>query len=61
MPDLSEDPIMNSVHEGIKRGIGVALESGCYESVIILALRGIDTMAYLSMPANQEDVKTSRA
>jgi hypothetical protein len=56
MKDFSEDPIMNAIHNGIKRGIRVALENGCLGSTVVLTLCGIDAMAYLSMPADQDDV-----
>lgn len=54
--DLSEDPIINAIHNGIKRGIRVALENNCLDSAVILILSGIDAMAYISMPAGQGDV-----
>ena len=56
MTDLSRDPIVNAINNGIKRGIRVALENECYGSVVVLILSGIDTMAYLGMPAGQQDV-----
>lgn len=56
MTDLSRDPIINAVHNGIKRGIRVALENDCLGSAVILILSGIDAMAYIAMPASQEDV-----
>lgn len=59
MTDLSRDPIINAVHNGIKRGIRVALENDCFDSAVILILSGIDAMAYLAMPASQEDVTRS--
>ena len=60
MADLSRDPIINAIHNGIKRGIRGALENDCLESaVILLILCGIDAMAYLAMPASQEDVTRS--
>lgn len=57
MTDLSRDPIVNAVHNGIKRGIRVALANDCYGSAVVLILSGIDTMAYLGMPPCQQDVK----
>jgi hypothetical protein len=57
MANLSRDPVINVVHNGIKRGIRVALENECYAAAVILIYSGIDTMAYLSMPAGQEDVR----
>jgi len=56
MIDLSRDPIINIIHQGIKRGIKVAIKNGCYGSAVILIYAGIDAMAYLNMPSNQEDV-----
>jgi len=54
--DLSQDPIVNAIHGGIRRGIEVTIENGCLGSAVILILSAIDTMAYLSMPEAQEDV-----
>jgi hypothetical protein len=59
MTDLSRDPIINAVHNGIKRGIRVAIENDCLGSAVILILSGIDSMAYLAMPATQDDVTRS--
>lgn len=56
MSDLKNDPVINVVHEGIKRGIRVALENGCLSAAIILIYSGIDAMAYLGMPPGQDDV-----
>lgn len=56
MTDLSRDPIINVIHNGIKRGIRVALENECWRAAALLTLSGIDTMAYLNMPQGQEDV-----
>ncbi|MBA5865291.1 MAG: hypothetical protein GDA67_01185 [Nitrospira sp. CR1.3] len=59
MTDLSKDPLINAVHNGIKRGIRVALENHCLGSAVILILSGIDAMAYIRMPASQDDVTRS--
>ena len=56
MSDLSSDPVINVVHEGIKRGIRIAMENGCLPAAIILIYSGMDAMAYLGMPAGQDDV-----
>jgi hypothetical protein len=56
MEKLSDDPIINAVHGGIRKGINVTIENGCFGSAVILILSAIDAMAYLSMPENQEDV-----
>ena len=54
--DLSQDPVINAVHNGIKRGIRVALENDCLDSAVVLILSGIDAMVYITMPAGQDDV-----
>jgi len=59
MVELSRDPIINAIHNGIKRGIRVALENHCLGSAVILILSGIDAMAYIAMPASQDDVTRS--
>jgi len=56
MADLQNDPVMNAIHNGIRRGINVVLENECFGSAAILILSAIDTMAYLSMPKDQQDV-----
>jgi hypothetical protein len=56
MNDLAQDPIINVIHNGIKKGIRITLDNQCYGSAIILILSGIDTMAYLSMPPTQQEV-----
>jgi hypothetical protein len=56
MTDLSTDPLINAVHNGIKRGIRVSIDNDCFGPAVILILSGIDAMAYISMPASQEDV-----
>jgi hypothetical protein len=56
MNDLITDPIINAIYGGIKKGIQVAIDNECLDSAVILILSGIDSMAYLNMPANQEDV-----
>ncbi|TAJ29282.1 MAG: hypothetical protein EPO64_04045, partial [Nitrospirae bacterium] len=56
MTDLQRDPIINAIHNGIKRGIEVTLESNCLSSCVILIFAGIDSMAYLDMPASQSEV-----
>jgi hypothetical protein len=57
MVDLRQDPVMNAIHNGIRKGIVIALENRCFGSAVILILSGIDAMAYLSMPDGQDDVK----
>lgn len=57
MTRIKNDPIINAIYGGIKRGIQVTIENRSYASAVTLILSGIDTMAYLSMPASQQDVK----
>ncbi len=59
MAELSKDPIINAIHNGIKTGIRVTLENNCLGSAVILILSGIDAMAYLEMPAGRDDVTRS--
>src|SRR5260370_21154421 len=54
---FSQDPIINVIHNSIRRGINVALENECEASAIILMLSAIDAMAYLVMPESQQDVR----
>jgi hypothetical protein len=56
MTELNRDPIINAIHNGIKRGIRVTLQNNCVGSAVILILSGIDAMAFLEMPAGQDDV-----
>jgi hypothetical protein len=57
MNNMEREPIINAIYGGIKRGIQVAIENDCFDSAVILILSGIDSMAYLAMPANQQDVR----
>lgn len=59
MQNLAQDPIINVIHNGIKRGIRVALENNCFMDAVILIYSGIDSMAYLGMPETQNDVTRS--
>ena len=56
MQDSSSDPVTNIVYQQIKRGIRFTLENECWGAAVILIFAGVDAMAYLNMPANQEDV-----
>jgi len=58
MVDLREDPVVNAIYNGIGNGIDVVLNSGCLGSAVILILSAMDTMAYLSMPDGQDEVKS---
>ena len=54
---MERDPIAKAIYGGIKKGILVAVENNCLGSAVILILSGIDSMAFLNMPASQENVK----
>jgi hypothetical protein len=56
MEELSRDPVINAIYGGIKKGIQLTVENGCFDAAVILILSGIDSMAYLNMPVGQEDV-----
>ena len=56
MSDLSKDAVVNAINGGIRRGIQVAIDNGCFGSAVILILSGMDAMAFLGMPKGQEDV-----
>ena len=57
---LRDDPtnkaIANAIYNGIKRGIQVTVENESWGSALILIYSGIDTMAFLNMPNQQQDV-----
>lgn len=57
MTELSRDPIVNAIHNGIKQGIRVTIDHRCFGSAVILIYSGIDTMAYLGMPGAQAEVQ----
>jgi hypothetical protein len=57
MKGIERDPIIKAIYGGIKRGIQVAIENDCFDSAVVLILSGMDSMAYLGMPSNQQDVK----
>ena len=56
MKKLYRDPVINVIHEQIKKGIRVTLNNDCFGSAVILIYSGIDAMAFLNMPKDQEDV-----
>jgi len=56
--DFSKDPLINSIYQGIKRGIQVTYDNECYGSFLILIYSGIDAMSYLSMPPQQDEVQS---
>ena len=56
MTDFTIDPIINVIHNGIKGPIRLLLDNDFEPAAIKLIFAGIDTMAYLDMPATQTDV-----
>jgi len=55
----ASDTLMNVVEQQIKPGIRVCLREECFGSALILIYSGIDSMAFLSMPAGQDNVRAS--
>ena len=55
MNDISKDPIIKAIYGEIKAGIKLCIDNKCLGSAVILILSGIDAMAYLDMPVEQED------
>jgi hypothetical protein len=54
MNDLSEDPIINAINDGIRRSINVVMENKCYSAAVILIFAGIDAMSNIDRPENQD-------
>jgi hypothetical protein len=57
--EFSQDPVINVIHNSIRKGINVTLQNECYASAVTLILSAIDAMAYLAMPESQKDVTKS--
>lgn len=56
MIDLTKNPIFNVIQNGIKKDIDITSNNNCLRATLILIYSGIDTMAFLDMPAGQNDV-----
>jgi hypothetical protein len=56
MKSILTDPIISVIYGEIKRGIRVAIENECFASAVILIFSGIDTVAWLGMPEDQQNV-----
>jgi hypothetical protein len=56
MTDLLRDPVFNCINDGIKGDIDVALAHQRLRAAVILLYAGMDAMAFLDMPAGQEEV-----
>jgi hypothetical protein len=48
---------INVVHIGIKKPIRLLLDNDCFPAAVTLIYSGIDAMAFLSLPAEQTDVR----
>ncbi len=54
MTEINKERILKIVQSDIKDPIRSVLKNKSYRSAVMLILTGIDTMAYLSMPANKK-------
>jgi hypothetical protein len=57
MAGLLDDPVYKVIQEGIKEDIEITLKHERYRITVMLIYAGMDSMAWLGMPANQHDVK----
>ena len=56
MSTFHDDPIVNAIQNGIKDDIEFNFSHKRFRAAIILIYSGIDAMAFLDMPAGQDDV-----
>jgi len=54
MTEIGKEHILKTVQSNIKDPIKIVLKNKKYRSAVMLILTGIDTMAYLSMPASKK-------
>jgi hypothetical protein len=56
MPDsnLSRDPLINAVNNGIRRAIDVAIDNRCFGAGVILIFAGVDAMSNLNRPESED-------
>lgn len=59
MPQLRPDLLFSVIECGIKRPIELLLSQCYYPAALVLAYSGMDTMAFLNMPAAKTDVMRS--
>lgn len=59
MPNVSIDLVAGVIENGIKRPIELLIRQHFYPAALVLAYSGIDTMAFLNMPAARTDVMRS--
>ncbi len=50
MKNISKDPIINSINEGMLRDINICIDNECFRAAIILIFVGIDAMSYMDRP-----------
>lgn len=56
MAELDKDGVINAINDGIRHGIKVVIDNGCFGSVVILIFSGMNAMAFLGMPKGQKGV-----
>ncbi len=54
---LSEDPVINTILNGVKEDLNVTLANKRLRATVILVYCGIDAMAFLDMPEEQSEVR----
>jgi hypothetical protein len=57
-PPLSRESIVNVIHQGIKADIELLLKHRHVRGALILLYTGIDTLATISMPEGQDQVRS---
>jgi hypothetical protein len=57
--DFAKDPLTNIVYPGIKEPIRLLVEKNYLFAALAMTYSGIDAMAYLRIPASQQEVKPS--
>ena len=55
----SPDPIIDVVNNGIKRDVQVTLENKCFRATLILVYCGMDTMAFLGLPEERNELNSA--
>lgn len=56
---MDKDPLQGAIYDGVKRSIVICLDNGCFGAAVALTYSGIDTMAFLGMAEEQQDVKAT--
>lgn len=55
MSELRNDPVINTIYEGIVDPIKMLVEQEHFRAALLLTFCGIDAMTYLSLPNEKED------